>query len=341
MVSIKKNRSIWYVFGMVLFAILAYLFVDSGFNTKTRVRVDYDKSSEVYYKVNYLEKDYNGTANNKYVSSMIDNIDIDFIYNNIICEYISGYYRYSIDAYLIAYEDDITNSLWERKYELLDEKSYVVDENNINNIKIEDSVKIDFKKYREEINNFIEEYQIDISGYLDVRINILESLNFENLDNVYEESEIISVHIPLSSDILKIGIDNIDDIDSYYEFSNRVIMNIVFIILGGFCLALSLTFLIMVISSFTKIYNSQSKYNKELRKILNKYSDIVVRVNKLVVNKKYNLIYVDSFNELIDVYNSKKQLITFKEVKRNSVTIFVIIDDDNAWVYKMVAENEK
>ena len=49
------------------------------------------------------------------------------------------------------------------------------------------------------------------------------------------------------------------------------------------------------------------------------------------------MIYVSSFSELMDVYNSKNKMISFKEVKRNSESIFVIIDEDDAWIYKLIS----
>ena len=51
---------------------------------------------------------------------------------------------------------------------------------------------------------------------------------------------------------------------------------------------------------------------------------------------KCHLIYVDDFNELMDVYNKIKSPITYREVKKNVETIFLITDGDNAWIYKMV-----
>jgi len=337
-VSIKKNKSMWYAFGMVLFGILAYTFFNSGFDTKTRIRVEYEQSSDIYYKVNYLNKDYAGTSNNKFVSSMIDNIDITYNYNNVISEYISGYYRYSVDSYLIAYEDDITNSLWKREYKISGEKSVVIDQNNVNNIKINDTFRIDFKKYRDEINQFINNYDIEISGYLHIRINILEFLNFNNLDNQYDDSKVIVINIPLTKDIFDINVININNKNSYYEFSNKVPMNIVFLVIGTFWLSLSLTFLIMVIKQFKVIYNKQTKYNKALKKILSKYDDCIVRIKRFYVNKKYNLIYVDSFSELMDVCNKTNKMISFKETKRNSEAMFVILDINDAWIYKLISD---
>lgn len=338
MVSIKNSviyyKSLYYAIFLVIFGALGYIFLDSGFNTKTKVKVEYEDKSEVFYKVNYLDGEY-GSSGDKYISSLIDTIDIAYNYKNLISEYISGYYRYSVDANLITYEDDISNSLWEREYKLVNENTVVLDENNINSINIGESFEVDFVKYRNVISEFIDDYDIDVSGYLQIKIKILEFLKFTSLNNNYEDSKVITINIPLTDDTFKIDIDNIDSKNSCYEFTSDKAMNVIFLIIGAFCISVSLALLILVIKQFRLIYNKQSEYSKKLKKILSKYDDCIVKVKRFYVNKKYNMIYLDSFEDLIDIYQKKNKLISYKEVKRDSESIFVIIDEDDAWIYKL------
>ena len=340
MVVINKKiyyRSIFYVILMSVYGVLGYIFLDSGFNTKTRVKVDYEDNSSVYYDVKYLNDSYKDTDNGKYVANMVNYIDMNYIYNNIISEYVSGYYKYNVEGYLITYEDDITDSLWERKYELVKDKVVVIDQNNVNSIKVEDNFRIDYRKYRNEILDFIDEYEIDINGYLQIRINVSEFLNFDSTNNEYADNKVISVNIPLTDDIFKIKVNNIDNVDSYYEFTSNKSMNIIFLVIGTFCVAMTVASIVMIIRQFGIIYNNQNKYKKETRRILSKYEDCIVCVKRFYVNKKYNMIYVSSFLELMDVYEKKNKMISFKETKKDKEAIFVIIDGDDAWIYKLVA----
>ena len=339
-VSIKKSviyyKSVYYALLFVIFGVFGYIFLDSGFNTKTRVKVEYEDSSEVFYKVNYLDNNYDSN-NDRYIASMVDTIDFTYNYKNLISEYISGYYRYSVSAHLITYENDETDSLWEREYILNEENTVVIDANNINSININDTFTVDFTKYRDEIYEFMNnpDINIELSGYLQVRINIFETLNFNSLDNEYLDNKVITINIPLTDDIFKIDVNDIDSMNSCYEFTSDKAMNIVFLIIGTFCVSVSLALLILVIRQFKVIYSIQSEYSRELKKILSKYNDCIVRIKRFYVNKKYNLIYVDSFDELMDVYEKKNKMISFKETKRGSESIFVIIDEDDAWIYKL------
>ena len=57
--------------------------------------------------------------------------------------------------------------------------------------------------------------------------------------------------------------------------------------------------------------------------------------------KDYNLIYVDSFEELLDVYKRVESPISFKEMDKHKKAIFLIIEEDNAWVYQLINEKNK
>ena len=67
---------------MVLFGIFAYLFLVSGFNTKTKVYVNYEDSSDVYYDVKYIDNQYKDNYNDKYVSDLVDYIDSELNIND-------------------------------------------------------------------------------------------------------------------------------------------------------------------------------------------------------------------------------------------------------------------
>ena len=329
-------RSVCYAMLLVIFIALGYIFLDSGFNTKTRIKVDYEDKSGVIYNVDYIDN-VDTSDNDRYITNMVDNINFKYKYENVISEYINGYYRYSVDASLVTYEKDKKEILWKRDYSLVKEKTVLLDANNINSVKIADSFDVDFDKFKKEIDSFVDTASLDVEldGYLIISINILESLSFSSLDNVYDDTKVISINIPLTQNTFKIDIDNVDSKNSCYEFVNSQGMNIVLLIIGAFCMSVGLALFVLVIRQVMIISDLQNKYQRDLKKILSKYDDCIVRVKRFYVNKKYNMIYVDSFEELLDVYDKKNKMISFKEVKRGSESIFVIIDGDDAWIYRL------
>ena len=105
--------------------------------------------------------------------------------------------------------------------------------------------------------------------------------------------------------------------------------------MGIFSLSIGISFLVLTFRNLITTSKNENKYNREIKKILREHDDIIVKVNKFYSKEMYNLIYVDSFKELMDVYKKVGTPISFKEVKRNSTEIFVITDDESAWIYEM------
>ena len=143
--------------------------------------------------------------------------------------------------------------------------------------------------------------------------------------------------IPLSYDTFRISIKNDNhNVDSFYDFSTKERVNYMFILLGLFSLSIGLSFLALTIRNMIIASRKGFDYHKELKKILDDNSEIIVNVKRFYNKKKYNLIYVDSFKELMDVYKKVGNPISFREVKKDKEAIFLMTEDDNAWIYRMV-----
>ena len=337
-----KIRNIIYIILMVIFTVLAYLLFDRGFNVKTKIVVNYQEKSDLNYKVYLHDNDiYNREylgMNDKYITKLVDNIMVDFNYNIMFDKDISGYYTYKVVGTLVAYQDDINDSLWEKDYVLLNDQTNVLNANDLKSIEIKDGINIDYDKYQDELNKFKQDYDIDVSGYLMVKVIIKENLDFYYVDKLVEDEKEIKMIIPLSYDTFKINVikDN-NTVDKIYDFSKKEPVNYLLLIIGAFSLSLGISFLALTIRNMVLSYRKTSDYQKELRMILKDYGDIIVEVKRFYNKKKYNLIYVDTFKELMDVYNKVGNPISYREVKKDQEAIFIIIDTDNAWIYRLNA----
>lgn len=338
-----KKKSILNIFLMVLFFVLAYLFIDRGLLVKVENFVSYDIKSNVDYKVYLKDNDIYETnkldEDKKYITSMVDNILLDFNYDILYSDYVNGFYSYSVDTSLVAYEDDINDSLWTKEENIMPNKVIVMDKNNFDNIVINDKVKIDFVKYKKILEDFKNKYDIPVSGYLMVSIKLNLMNEFNKFNKPVEDNKIIKVIIPLSYKTFKIKVINDNNgIFDYSEFSKRNNVNYILVIIGVFFGSSGLSLLIVIIKEMIELSRSESKYTKELKKILKDYGKIIINVKQFYKDKKYNLIYVDSFSELMEVYNNKQTLISFKEIKKNKEAVFLIIDGDDAWIYLLKAD---
>lgn len=335
------KRSFFSIFLMIGCFFLTYIFLDAAFRTKTKVYVNYQDKSTVNYQVYLLDNDVYSEEflgmKRSYVSDLVDYIDISFDYDVLYDTYMNGFYSYNVGVSLVAYEDDINDSLWEKNYSLIDDKVIVIDSNDFFNVKASDSVKIDYQVYREALSSFSSEYNISLSGYLLVEFSLSNNLDFNGFKDNVISTDVLSVFIPLTYDTFKINVyDNVSDFGSYSEFSHLRDVNYVFLIISALNLSIGLAILVVVVRDMSRESKREDRYRRELDRILKKYGDNIINVRKMINKKKYNLIYVDSFSELLDVYDKVRAPISYREVKKNYEAIFVIIADDSAWIYRML-----
>lgn len=336
-----KFKNILYIFLMVIFTVFSYLLINSGFNARTKVFVNYENKSDVIYKVYLHDKDKPLEMGEKYTTELVDKINLDFNVDSTFSSGVNGYYKYNIEGILVAYTDDITDSLYSRKYILLSDITNPLNSSS-NVVNIEQDIDILFDKYEEELKKIGEEYNMMVNGYFEVRFNTVESLNFNEIDETKELKNQIKVIIPLTYDRFRINVINDKKkVDNYYDFSKKQPVNYLLMILGAISLSLGISFLSLNIRDIAISYSDKNKYNRKLTEILNTYDNIIITVKKFYNKKKYNLIYVASFDELIDVYKKVGNPISFRKTKKNGEAIFLLIEDDNAWIYKMNKKNIK
>ena len=335
-----KVRNILYIFLMIIFIVLAYLFFDRGINVKTKIFVTYQEKSDITYKVYLYDNDIYSKSylnmNERYLTSLVDDINIDFAYNSLFSKELNGYYTYSVTNALVGYTDDINESLF-RKEDMLLNKTVPLNQNNLSEIKINDKVIIDYDKYLNELKKYNDEYNAKISGYLEVLMKINENLDFFGNERIVKDTKEMKLIIPLSYETFKINIQNDNNnVDMYYDFSKKEKINFIFLVIGAFCLSVGISFFALTIRNMINESHDEINYRKELKRIINNNSEILVKVKKFYSKHKYNLIYVASFAELMDAYRRVENPISYKEVKKNEETIFLMIDEDNAWIYRLV-----
>ena len=146
----------------------------------------------------------------------------------------------------------------------------------------------------------------------------------------------MSLIIPLSYDTFRITVNNDNNkVDKYHNFNKRNNVNYVLVIIGSIMLAFAISFMALVIREIVNNTSSKTKYMRELNSILKEYDQIIVKVKRFYNKKKYNFIYVDSFKELLDAYYKIENPICFREIKKNEEAMFMMIDEDSAWIYQM------
>jgi len=336
----KRNIiSIIYAIFMVLFFMLAYLFIIVSIDTKTKILVNYHETSTTNYRLTLLPNDLYDTtkisSNKNYLSSVIDDVIVSFNYQNLFSEIVSGYYKYNINANLLIYDESINNPLVNKEYSLLEDKYIVLNQGNVTSFMLNDNFVIDYNKYLKTYQEITTKYNLSVIGNLKININFYEYLGFSSLTTDQEYKSTITINIPISDTTFKAKITDLSNNSNFYEYSKKEDVNYYTLIIGLIFLASAISFLVLVIHTIKELYHHHLEYHHSLKTILNKYDSIIITTNKFYNFKKYNIIYVNSFKELLEVYEKYHILIIHREISKYKLSIFILIQGDNAWIYRL------
>lgn len=307
--------------------------------------INLNSHSKIDYKVklknnSYYDKKELG-PNMKYIASLIDYIETNINYNIQSSEPMKYNYTYSIDAITRVYGDSSKGStLFEKKENLVKEKSIKLDKTN--NLLINENINIDYNKYNSLIAAFKTSYDLTSSADVTVILNV----NAEAKDTKTKKSVNITdspkLVIPLTEQT--IGVEITQDPANTYRvikedkpFLQRNLKNIIISLIG---LILCMILLVKIMIRLGIISNKNvTEYDKELNKLLKEYDLIIANVDHHIDEDKYEIVTVKSFSELKDVHDNIGSPILYKEIKKGSLSEFLIIKED--FLYKYILSSKE
>lgn len=287
-----------------------------------------------YYEVKSLPSGMN------YIASLVDNIDVNFKYNFEATDVIDYNTTYYIEAITRVYDDKTkTKTLYEKKEILLENRN--VKKDNIKNLGFTESVKVDYEHFNSLVRAFKTEYGLSKSS--DVTIALVTTTtggNSEYNGNINLNSQ-SSIVIPLTEQTINVSINsnNVTNQDRLLEKIGLNNINWYNLIMFVLLTSVDLYLIVRLSKSIKKYLDSFSMYDKTLKKILKDYDSIIANINNDTVTKDDKVIYVESFEELIDIHDNLGSPILFNEAIKGKKAYFTIID--NNMMYRYVLENNK
>ena len=327
---------------LIIIFVLAIIFFCLGFKKCSYNDCVFVENNSIDYKVYLKENAYFETPyiemNKTYITSLIDYIDANYKYNINFENKVSGTINYQIVAEIKA--DKAGNEVgnyWTKKYELTELET--VDIKNETEYSIDLKNKIGYNEYNETLNSFIKEYNLQAESNLKVALVITGNVKQDkNKDEIVIDSE-VSLNMPLSQKAIegKINIEN-DCKKTVTQSQKRV---------AKFREIFKPIFFIDIFVLFCYVYqymqdlkksNCRMGYREKLRKITNNYDDILIRVNNINI-ENYVRMDVKSFEDLINVYNSKREPINVWTSYEKA--IFFIVNNGTCYIYTINKEGEK
>lgn len=337
----NKTRKNYLMLVLILFFVLASLALyKQSVGIKVLERLEYTENSSVNYRVHvndlkYYNKEYLEEGK-QYISGIVDYIDINFN-NNIKFDEAIGYEgTKKVEANIKVVDLSNKENVIYENTEVLKENENVKEESS-DEIKLNSSVQIDYKKYNSLMNEFKSNYGISANCKLIVTYTSEYIGKYKDFKDIRKE-KVMKVEIPLSEQMMTINktADEHKD-DAYEETTNTSIMNKTLFMISVLFIVVALMLLVKTIYDVVVENKKLSKYEKFIRKTLKQY-DSYITESKEVTTEGKNEIRVNSFKELLDVRNNiEKAIVYVKETEKKSQ--FIIIDEKEVYIYTAKEED--
>lgn len=303
--------------------------------TKNEI-IQYRENSNVDYKV-YLKKNdfYEKPFLNKdmvYVASLIDKIAINFDYNFKVNEKSDIDFKYNIVAKLLITSQNNSKVFYEKDYTLVEEVTKdMISEKEFN---INEDVTIDYSFYNNLANQFKSNYAVSTISYLDVCLQVVERSKESNFYELRNSNRTV-LSIPISEQEVNINLDNkkVNDEKQIVSKARLIVRDQRYLFVGGVFLLLICIFVIRIIRKASAMTTKVSHYDRYINRLLRSYDRIIVNVKTPPRLEDYNVIKVESFEELIDVRDNTKEPIKYFVITEHQKSEFFVTNNNDLYLY--------
>ncbi len=323
---------------VVQFSFLSYLFkalAPESSKNKDNLIMSYTSSGNIDYKVflkenNFIDNEYLN-AGEAYILDLIDYVRLTPVYNfkstsktnvtgtNKLVAKLKVYYKESSDK---NNNPEVMN-----KEKVLDEKVMNFNDDKYTTL---GSYDLYLNEYLDMLKEFQSEVKIAVDGYLDITYesSFDGKVGGASYSNKYDNT----VRIPLSNSVVKIENQKAEVKESnVYEAdlvkTNKTVMS--YIVIANIVVFIIICFLLKKLFSFT----NKSEYQRKLSKILRNYDDIIVNTSSIVDVKKYKVIKIDEFKEILNLSRELLLPIMNYEKIKDKETWFYVIKDDILYMH--------
>lgn len=343
-VSVKNKRQANWVLYMILFFIsltICLLFASKTIVRTKALPINYSQNGSVGYKV-YLNKNkfFNDEyldMGKSYVASLIRYIDIDFNYKFNINTKSTIDFDYKIMAELVI-ENSKTNKDFKRvEYTLQDTRVAKIIQDTKKEFK--ENIKIDYAYYNGLANSFKSDLGLDTISYLNVYMVVVPKVD-NSLNYKIEESNSVSLRIPLSEKAIEINLDtSSQNVNKQIIPDKETKFNLLYLVLELVFFIPTCILMVKMISKLLSAFDIFTPYDRYVRKQLKEYDRLIVETNSPLKTKGLNVIDINSFTELLDARDNLNLPILYLNTIPHQEGIFYILN--NTDLYLLEINNDK
>lgn len=340
----RKSIIIRYIVFITLIFIVTTMFTRKTTRVNETLDIVYTENSNIDYKVflkenDFFEESYWG-QDNQYIASLIDYIQVNFKYELLASEPNVDYkYTYKIVAEANVEDKTSKKSLYKFSEDIIEEKLYECNTNS--KLKINEPIKVDYNRYNDIINRFMDVYDLDNSNAtvtVNMYVNVVDDITKNNSEN---STPVMSLTIPLTTQTMAIDIES----NSVNQNDRNVCTTINQINQKKFAfgsIVLLIIDIILVIKLLIFIKDTKDEkavYNMRLRKIMSNYGSYIQKLYNEYNFDKYQILEIKSFEDLLQVRETINKPILMTEKTFASETYFFIPCENDLYVYELKAGN--
>lgn len=331
------------VFSVIQFSFLSYLI--KGLTTDNINKdelMKYTQKGKINYEVvlkdNELIPNEYKNKDSAYIVSLIDYIKVQPYYDfssktkskisgtNKLYAKLKVYYKESSS---INQNPEVLN-----KEDILHEEEFEFNDKKYDKVY---SIELSLDKYLDILEKFKKDMKINVDGYLELvnEVDILGQIGNTSYNNSFSNV----IKIPLNDSVSKIEAQD-EQIDKSVVYSSNLVDSNAsvktYLVVVNVIVFLILTVLLKKLFKLTNV----SEYGRKLKKILKNYDDIIVNTKSLVDVKKYKLIKITEFKEMLNLSRELLLPIMNYEMRPHEETCFYIIKDDLLYMH-IICDGEK
>lgn len=326
---------------MILIFIVISLYV---FLTKNKTSdITYKENGNTDYNISISEneffKDSILSANNQYISSIINKVNIKFKYNLSFSDtHLDSKYKYRIESTTKVIEKNTQNNLYTFDETLKEEEEEKVQNGKIN---IDDEMAIDYQKYDAMIKKLISTYELS-----NINCKTVVTLYVDLLDkngNAMDTSK-MSINIPLNVKTVNIetesSFSNTDE--KLYEKGKTRKGIWLFLIIAVLLTYLEVEKIKNLVNYIKRNCPKEIIEKIKLKRILCEYKSYIQEIKEMFDMEGYTVLRMEKFDDMLRIREITGQPILMAENETKTKTYFTITTQNNMlYLYEINQGNVK
>ncbi len=323
---------------IILVAISIALFKKSVVIGAKESYAKYNEIGNVDYKVYLKDNDFYESSflgsGMQYVANLIKTVNVKFNYELHATEDLDFANEYKVVSELqITERNDPSSVLYSKKDNIVPTKKISKKDDNL---VIHEEVDIDYDKYNNMVNAYKKNLGLIVSSNLILTFET--NTNAINQNDKLVKSNKLQIVIPLSESTLKINLSTdkinnsaaINGTEKWFNIENKVLF-----VLDVIAILLTVGIIILDIYIYWK-HLEKDPYQIKLNNILKNYDRLIVTGNVNLDESKYsNIIYANTFKELVDAAENLGVPIMHYEVIKGEKSIFIVTKEDTLVKYRV------